>query len=295
LLLELILARSGSWGETAALSDTPWSLTGTAVETVGAHPYALAYAPFYELFAPDYHEQFLAWSAGLRYGGYTPSVGALFSRGIESSAWSLIIPTSMEVSIARPAERDQDAVSTAHEAEVTARFIAPNLFGRLGTTPLLRFYDTDEFQSKISAILLRTGSGVWSTQFEVEQQSQFFWSDGRELEVDTTARLTAGDQISNDLSSIISYRWKTAYTQSAVEFLPTDGSLLHTERLELGANGDGLGVQLVSALFRHTTSATLGESGTLSLDAGLGLARSYAPVAYWIVGAELAVEVAISF
>ncbi|MFP4375647.1 MAG: hypothetical protein ACLFP4_01275 [Spirochaetales bacterium] len=293
VLIELRFGRSAVWGTARETEAYPWSSVASTGIDWTSHPFAFVAIPGYELLDDRLEQQFRKLSSGLDYARYVPETGVAFSRGIESSPWSLILPVAIEVVAARPITREFDAVASKRTLDLSGQFIAPNLFGRLGSSPLFSFYDTDEYQTRVTARFERSEARGLQTTMKVDQKTELFWGTTRSASAVTELSLTENDSWDWELTTLLSYEWQAGYAGLESRFLPPSGTFAHTESAEIRVERTQR--RQTSVLLRHDTAATIGENGVLSLFAGVGLARVSEPGDYWMLGAEAGLELALTY
>jgi hypothetical protein len=291
--IDLLFAREGVWGVADGTKPYPWETIEAVANDWSTYPFAFAAVPGSELFDNGLQAQFAELSDGLDYARYAPEVGAVVSRSIVSSPWSLVVPVVLEAVAARPLTREFDAVSSKRTLELSGQFIAPNLFGRLGSTPLFSFYDTDEYQTRVNALFERAQATGLQTTIRIDQKTELFWGTTRSVSAITELTLTETDEWERELSLLLSYNWQSGYDGVESRVLPEQGTFLHTESAEIRLERTQR--EQSSILFRHSTAATLGENGVFSLFAGVGFSRVREPGDYWILGAEAGLELALTY
>jgi hypothetical protein len=77
-------------------------------------------------------------------------------------------------------------VRTGREIVTDAFFIAPNVFGRLGSNPVFGFYDTDEYQASVRVALSSDEATPWRADLGIDHDVRLIWMDGRSIRLEST-------------------------------------------------------------------------------------------------------------
>jgi hypothetical protein len=259
--------------------------------SAGASPLWYATIPFYELIDPDLEADFATETSPFVEATYTPAVTLTVGRQIRSTVAALLLPTDCSVSVSRPLTRFLDSISGAHEFATRATFIAPNLFGALGTSSVFGWYDTDEYATSISASATLADSG-WTGEIDVDQRTRFLWTDGRNLSIRSTAAFDLGSGTTGRVASEASYEWKSSARR-----------LLEWERLQrleehdpYFRHGETLALlytrkdeERLTFRARHDTAFVIPERGEVSLYAGLGVGYEWGLMGLFLAGFELGI------
>ncbi len=268
------LSREIELTATGQPASTPAEDVARASSLLVEYPLFFEFFPVVDLASPRYITESASLTEGLLAATYRPTVSAELRRRITSSPWSLLIPTALRVSLARPAQRIDDAASTSYEASLDAAFIAPNLFGRLGTSPLFDFYDTDEYQSSVS---ITTGGGdeaAWDTEIDLDQRVRILWTSRGSLVLENT--LSTGLAPESETRLATGLAWKRPGDRNESGRLPLpprlaqlDQTLEHISRIEFDYRS-----QVDTAIFgrlRHESVLRLGEGGSIRAHGAVGV------------------------
>jgi len=240
----------------------------TSARLLREHPLLFAYWPGEAIVSSRYPSRSEELTAGLLAAAYRPVASVEFTRRISSSPWSLLLPTSAGASLARPAEREQDAFASRYEAGVDATFVAPNLFGRLGSAPLFRFYDTDEFQSSVAVEWTDDGAQR-ETEVSYDGRVRLLWNLGASLSSQAVVTtLLGGDCDTRAAASLVWTR--------PVDGVPLPGRLESSVRsrertttleIDYTARADSS----IYGRLVHESALAIGDGGTIRVHGGLGL------------------------
>ena len=302
LVLESSVPPPGSSPTFAA--DVRW-----AASLYGDQPYLLASTPVQELWGSTPAEEFERGTDGLTAAGYTPSVQIGLSRPIRSSPWSLIVPAGVQFSAERSLERRADAVRDGRSVTAELSFVAPNVLGRLGSSPFFSFYDTDQFVTSALAAVARRNAGNEDEYLEVriniDQSTRLLWLTGRALDLSAVVSGTvtrppaaAASVASASAAVTAAYEWKSPFAidqwPRIAAWVGDKAALAHTETLTL--SGDRAETTQRTATLRHATELSGGGRLTLSAYAGLGVGLATPGDARLLLGGlEAGVEGALRF
>ncbi len=292
--VEISARREASIETEGAPRPTPADDLAAAAELVADYPLVVAFVPLAELFADDYPARSADLSRGLLASRYRPQLSVRARRGITSSPWSLLVPTGVELSAARPARRDLDAATSSYELSARALLVAPNLFGRLGVRPLFGFYDSDEFQSRARVEVTGGDGAPWTTEIGIDQSTRLIWTDDRSLELETVATTVVPDDGTTQLTIRLAHLRSRPTERFAGAFLPrvlaeADRTIEHESSLTVEYDqtpGDRLLARL-----EHATSLRFGEAGTIRLHGGFGAGtQTFAGKPGTLVGLRVGIE-----
>ncbi|MFW5742515.1 MAG: hypothetical protein ACOC2D_04500, partial [Spirochaetota bacterium] len=265
-----------------------------AAELLADYPLVVAFVPLAELFAGDYPERSADLSLGLLASRYRPQLSLEARRGITSSPWSLLVPTGVELSAARPARRDLDAATSSYELSGQALLVAPNLFGRLGVRPLFGFYDSDEFQSRARLEVTGGDGAPWETAIGFSQSTRLIWTDDRSVELETFVTTVVPDDGTRQLTVRLAHLRSRPTERFAGPLLPrvlaeAEGTIEHESSLTVEYDqtpGDRLLARL-----EHATSLRFDEAGTIRLHGGFGAGtQTFAGEPGTLVGLRVGIE-----
>ncbi len=252
---------------------TPSDDVEASAALIADHPLVAALVPFAELFADDYPERVAGLSEGLLAARYRPSATLEARRSITSSPWSLVVPTGVELSAARPARRDLDAATSVYELSARSLFVAPNLFGRLGVRPLFDFYDSDEFQARARVELTGGDGASWTTEIGLDQTARLIWTDDRSVELETNATTVVPDDESTRVTARLAHVRSLPTERFGGPPLPrvlTEADRRIEHETSLTVEYDQTPGDRVVARVEHGTSLLFGDTGEIRLHGGFG-------------------------
>ncbi|MFW6288542.1 MAG: hypothetical protein ACOC2Q_02045, partial [Spirochaetota bacterium] len=272
--LTLALAREIELIEAGGPESTPAEDVARASGLLVEHPLFFAFSPVVELASPAYPDESASLTDGLLAASYRPTASVDLRRRIRSSPWSLLVPTAVRASLARPAQRTGDAASTIYEAALDAIFVAPNLFGRLGTNPMFDFYDTDEFHSGVN-ITSSGGDGErWNTDIGVDQRIRILSTGKGSIVLENVLSTSLPPGAETRLTTGLA--WRRPGDSDTIDRLPlpaliadVERSVEHTSRLELDYRS-----RVDTAVFgrlKHETVLGLGQGGSIRAHGAIGL------------------------
>jgi hypothetical protein len=119
--------------------------------------YFLLGLPLLEILLDDTAKVLDAWD-GVDKAAWKPSLSVSVERRSGSRLADLFLPSTAELSVARVLEKRSDLSENAILIKPRVGTRALNLFGRLGSHPVMPFYRTDEFNISLSSAF--SGSGV---------------------------------------------------------------------------------------------------------------------------------------
>ena len=238
-----------------------------------AYPVGYALWPIAELLSETYPSDTADLTDGLIEASYRPQIGLEYRRRVSSSPWSLIAPSTARLSAARPAMREEDSASSIYEIRADALAVAPNLFGRLGSHPVVGFYDTDEFQTGLR-VTARGGDGAsWTSRIGVDQTIRLAWVDNRTLRLENVLSVAVPSENSASLTSrLIWKRRLPGVSQIPIPLPARLKGLDPATEIETTVEIDysqGTTSTLISRLERSRT-LVFGRRGSIRLHGGLG-------------------------
>ncbi|MEE8440579.1 MAG: hypothetical protein V3S41_02565 [Spirochaetia bacterium] len=244
-----------------------------AAAVLGMQTYLIAAWPVWELWDPRTATAFAGATTTFDTAQYLPSVAVEISRPIRSSPWSLVVPTNARVSASRELSRREDAVSEIRSVTTEISLTAPNVLGRLGSSPTFDFYDTDELITSAAATVRTEESGRTSVEIDVDQIARLFWLSGESLTINTAVAATgSGAEIRASIEGEFLWTRPAAVLSRFDRTAPlaTDGaSFDHTESIEVVGTWSNTASQIVTV--KHATRLTLSDRGSVSLYGGFGI------------------------
>ncbi|MFW5849574.1 MAG: hypothetical protein ACOCXN_07350, partial [Spirochaetota bacterium] len=289
----LSLGRSGRVVEPASPRSGVAPEIGAVTALHAAHPVSVAMWPFWELADPDYPGRAASLTSGLVSARYRPEIALSVRRAIRSSPWSLLVPATTRLTLARPTERDRDAAHSEYAIVTEAFFVAPNLFGRLGTTPLFPFYDSDEYQTSARVEVSGGDDAPWETQIGVDAEARLIWGSGHSLRVENTLTTAFPSEDETTVTSTVAYlSERPVQALSWLPLPPLLGEAEQTFTLEssLEFEYDAASERALGRL-RHAATIHFEERGSIRLHGGVGLGvRGSAQSRETLLGLQLGIE-----
>jgi hypothetical protein len=267
---------------------------GELVRVPASLPIAFLHAPVYELIDPEFDTRFASHSAGSTLARYEPAMELAFRSPPRSSLFSLIIPSSASIAVRRTGNRVADAVRSAYSGELQTTFVSINQFGRMGIVPLFRFYDSDEFQTRLLVATDESTDNTWQHELQIDQQTLLLWNNGNRLESVFTLDLAFGRQSTHTLLATIEYDWRSHERgRPAAGLIPSDVAIRQRERITAQVEN---GARSISSLgLFHETLFEIDENSSVSVFAGLSTGRVFAPTEALLVGFEAGVSGSLRF
>jgi hypothetical protein len=250
---------------------------------VRAQQYAFFGVPLAELGGSAPLPEFTAATAGLPEARYAPFAGITVTRSIESRILSLLVPVSAEVRAERLLLRQQDSVTDTPGVRTDLSFVAPNLFGRLGTRPLFGFYDTDQYVTNLVTTVSRDTTDLVRVELDVDQETRLLWLDGHAVELLHSVQATFGpaavaaETTVVDADATLAFEWRSPPLAldgrpRLAALLGADAQVDHRESLRLRLKPiDG---ELFTAVLGHESVLSFDERGAITLHAGVGIGTS---------------------
>ena len=282
----------------ATLTDgpagSPAAQFGSMLSSPTLFPLSIRQIPVVELIDENFESVFTGDSADTLAATYAPELRISFRSPPRSTAWSLLVPTSASLGLRRIAERETDAVRSSLATEGQISFVALNQFGRMGSTPLFPFYDSDEFQTRVQATATESRDASWYYEINVNQQTLLLWNNGASLDAITNLQLDIQQKTSYSLLATIDYSW-ISHRRGRPEprVFPPGWEVRQSETVSVTM--DNSGRTLSSVGFRHETSFDLGQSRSVTAFLGGAVGRVTEPTDALLLGLEIGVSGSIAY
>lgn len=124
--------------------------TGNSIQYIGTQQYYYTGIPFWEILIPDFVTQFEQNTFGRMSAEYNPVFSLQISKLSGSRPLDIFVPSVLNVTMSRNMNRDFDSVTDNLNINFETRATALNVFGKLGTTPLIKWYQTEEITNILS-------------------------------------------------------------------------------------------------------------------------------------------------
>jgi len=114
--------------------------------------YYLLSLPLLEILLDDTDSIVAAWD-GIHHADWSPSLNVAVARRSGSRLADLFVPATAELSVSRQLEKHADLAENEILIRPRIASRALNLFGRLGSHPIMPFYRTDEFNIALTGAI----------------------------------------------------------------------------------------------------------------------------------------------
>jgi hypothetical protein len=248
------------------------------VALISPQAYLLTGIPFFEIFAETSPAILPLWPASVESGSYSPTATLTFQRTYGSRLRDLFLPSFVELSVG------QELMRTADLSQATI-FIRPklvsraaNLFGRLGSLPLIRCFRTDEYSMSVSASLEGASAGamIW-TELAAEAYASLSGFEGQELTLVESFRREERSILTISNATQLLYDWSFYPASGAsLKFLPSEigktGYFSHRESAELTVRYQDSGAfHPLNIVVGHGTTLVYPEHGSLKASLSIGM------------------------
>ncbi len=288
-----------------------YSDTVESFSAIGSQNYYFTAVPVWEIFYPDFAEQFFAQSGSDSRTGYNPEMSFTVSRTIGSEPLDIIIPSALSIKVSRDLKREYDSTTDTVSINMETRSTALNVFGNLGTSSITDLYQTEEITT------------VFSVTGDFESYSyNYFRNPGITLNYNLFLNFIISRESSLRLESGNTWKWNPLEWKSSTEgefkwkSIPEKSIQIpplfkgegeekpyfeHNEKLTLSLTGReaekefSLGLKGV-----HNTSLVISETGRISLFAGVAFDRKSITTDtlttnYYKIGMETGISVKLTF
>ncbi len=248
--------------------------------------YVLTGIPFVEIFADPSAAVLAAWPAALETGSYSSAATLSFQRTYGSVPRDLLLPSLVELAVGRRIERTADLARSALSVRPRIVNRALNLFGKLGSVPLVPFFRTDEYSLGLSGALEQeAGQPLQWTLITAEASAMLSGFSGEELTLVEAFRREEGTEEVGDAAVTLSSETQLLYDWAVrppggvpLKFLPAPvaarGYFTHRESAVLTVRWQDAGAyHPFTITVGHATSLVFPDHGWLKASAGLGMDR----------------------
>jgi len=280
-------------------------------KNLGAQSYYYKGIPLWEIFFPDFGTQFKDSTTEEKSAGYTPEFSLVFSRLPGSSVKDIFMPSTFSFNFSRNLNRDFDSVTDSINIKLESKATALNIFGKLGTNPLFKWYQTEE----ITNILTLAGAfGNYTTKIFTDPVFNLNYILFLKLNINKqdTIQLESNQNFSwlpviwkNDITA--SYIWEVIPDKviKIPVFQSTENDskpyFEHSEKITWSTSSDySLNTSTITLTLNHSTNLIFKDRGNISIFAGLGIDQkniedSDSSIKYYLLGLETGVSAKLTF
>ncbi|MBE3063780.1 MAG: hypothetical protein IMZ69_02030, partial [Spirochaetes bacterium] len=252
--------------------------TSSYADLISPQAYLLTGIPFFEIFADTSAAILPLWPGSVESGSYSPTATLTFQRSYGSRLRDLFVPSFAELAVGQKLTRTADLSQAAIFIRPKVVTRAVNLFGRLGSLPLVRFFRTDEYSVSMSASLEGASAGVISwTELAAEAYAVLSGFEGEELTLIETFRREERSSLTISSATQLLYDWSFQPPSGApLKFLPSEigktGYFSHRESAELTLRYQDSGAfHPWNIVVGHGTSLVYPEHGSLKGSLSIGM------------------------
>ncbi|MGO9308164.1 MAG: hypothetical protein ACLQDL_03965 [Spirochaetia bacterium] len=284
--------------------------TDELTRIMSLQPYFLEGIPIVEIFSDNTGTVLPDWSSATQ-GTYSPSIDLSFQRSYGSRLADLFIPSNFDLAVGQDLKMNLELVQTDVYVRPRISTRAVNLFGRLGTHPLLPMVLTDDYSLSLNASVDDTtptlypqyGTGPILSHLSVQAQASFTGENNGELTLVEAVRLDQVGSIvlSNDSQAILDWRVQPA-AGIPLPILPSDisatGRYEHRESAEVTVGYQDSGAfHPFTLLLGHATSLVYPGHGSIkaTLNLGMDVENELAVGLAWRFAFRLALEAKLTF
>jgi len=267
--------------------------------------------PLWEIFSPKFGIHFKDSTIAERNAVYTPEFSLVFSRLPGSGIKDIFLPSTFSLFFSRNLKRDFDSASDNVNVKLESKSTALNIFGKLGTNPLFKWYQTEE----ITNILTITGEfGNYSTNIFSDPVFNLNYILFLNLSVNKQDSIQFE---SNQKFSWLPAIWKNNITASYTwEVIPNKAIKIplfqstknrskpyfeHSEKIIWSTSSDySLNTSTFTLTIKHSTNLIFKDRGNISIFADLGIDQKKIkglenPIEYYLFGMETGISVKLTF
>ncbi|MCK5197931.1 MAG: hypothetical protein KAR21_06250, partial [Spirochaetales bacterium] len=285
--------------------------TKDSILHLGTHDYYFTGIPLWEIIDPEFGNQFIKNTEGQRNTEYIPEFSLRFTRLAGSHLSDIIIPSIVNINVSRYLTRDFDSITDKLKVNLETRATALNVFGKLGSTPLVSWYQTEEITN-----ILSIGGEYKSYMTDVLEDPVF------NLNHTLYLNFNINKQDSVDLESSHNWTWMPldwnsstsgSYNWQVEPRKPIKIPLLYKEESEGKPYFEHIEKLTVSTSIRdeqkeysltltanHTTNLIISDTGIISLYAGIGwdqknITTGDVTTKYYLLGIEAGISAKLTF
>ena len=244
---------------------------------LGGQRYYLLGLPVLEMFLDDTDEVLEALATVDR-ATWNPALSVTVARRFGSRLSDLFVPATAELSVSRLLEKRADLAE--NRILITPRLTsrALNLFGRLGSHPLMPFYRTDEFTFALSAAIAgSTAASLSLSELSLETAVDILGFDEQSLLLVNVFTLGSGARSATD-GLQATFDWTTHPPRGVrLPYVPQSvaetGYFEHRESLDLDVRLGDSPSHPMTLLLGHATGLVYPDRGSIraGLEAGFDL------------------------
>jgi hypothetical protein len=259
--------------------------------------------PLLEILLCNTDEVLEPWTVnGVDAAAWEPALSLSIGRRSGSRLSDLFVPSTAELSLARVLEKTADL--TENEIQIKSRLAthALNLFGRLGSHPIMPFYRTDEFSIALSGMISGPGAADLSlSTLTLELTADILGFKDQSLTLVNVFSLVAEDELVTDGLQAM-FDWTTRPAGGVrLPYLPAPialtGHFEHRESLDLDLRLSGSSASHpLTLILGHATSLVYPDRGLIkaSLKAGFDV-ESLSGIRAYRFAIEAGLEAKLSF
>jgi hypothetical protein len=252
--------------------------TSSFAELISPQAYLLTGIPFFEIFADTSAAILPLWPGFVENGSYSPRATLTFQRSYGSRLRDLFVPSYVELAVGQELTRTADLSQAAIFIRPKVVTRAANLFGRLGSLPIVRFFRTDEYSVSMSASIEGVSAGVMSwTELAAEAYAALSGFEGEELTFIETFRREDRSYVTISSATQLLYDWSFRPPSGApLKFLPSEigktGYFSHRESAELTLRHQDTGAfHPFNVVVGHGSTLVYPEHGSLKASLSIGM------------------------
>jgi hypothetical protein len=252
--------------------------TSSYAALISPQAYLLTGIPFFEIFADTSAAILPLWPGSVETGSYSPTATLTFQRSYGSRLRDLFVPSYVELAVGQELTRTADLSQATIFIRPKVVSRAANLFGRLGSLPLVRFFRTDEYSLSMSASIEGVSPGVMSwSELAAEAYAALSGFEGEELTFIETFRREDRSYVTISSATQVLYDWSFRPPSGApLRFLPSDigktGYFSHRETAELTLRHQDTGAfHPLNIVVGHGTTLVYPEHGSLKASLSIGV------------------------
>ncbi len=260
--------------------------------------------PFYELFTKDL-PGFSTDTAGFAETEYKPVFSLEVSRPANNRVLDLFLPTMVRLTADRAVKRQWDTLSDIKTYALDLSSSVFNLFGQLGSNPLLSWYKTEEITGKtgVSLSIPSNSSAEFSTRWG--QYLNFIIAKDHSLSIESdinaswlSPQVEGAVITSYNTKSPLEKRIKIPVIDPGGETQP---EMVNSEKAVLKYSyAQDTAESIFSLSVTHGTDLTIGGKGTLSFNLGIGFSEKQVRTEsinyrYYTAGFEAGITAKLNF
>ncbi|MCK5671746.1 MAG: hypothetical protein KAH95_00125 [Spirochaetales bacterium] len=285
--------------------------TGNSILYIVNQNYYYAGIPLWEIFYPDFEIEYKNKTNGQISTKYIPEFSLQLSRLSGSRPVDIFLPSFLNVIMSRNLNRDFDSVTDSMNINFETRATALNVFGKLGTTPLINWYQTEEITNifAINGEYRSYGTEIFSDpvfslnyslylNFSLSQKNSVNFQSNQSLEL---------LPIIWNSTSTGSFNWQVIPNKIIVIPLLSDKNeenkpyFEHKEKLTVYTNKNFENKETSFTLTaNHSTDLIFTDKGNISIFAGIGIDQksitsSESLTKYYLLGIEAGISAKLTF